>query len=82
MVILKFVAIILMACMQMQSGNSIALLQQKLNFLTSKLVVKNLSSFFSRFGESLYGNVKFAHGETQLEHISKLEGKIPRVFKT
>ena len=32
-------------------------------------------SFISRKGESLYKDIKMAHDETQLEHISKIEKK-------
>ena len=39
-------------------------------------------SFISRKGESLYKDIKMAHDETQLEHISKIEKKIPAVNKT
>lgn len=47
--------------------------------LIDELVVKILSSRFSRLGVSLYGDVRMAYDDTQLEHISKIEKKIPKV---
>lgn len=47
--------------------------------LIDELVVKILSSRFSRLGLSLYGDVRMAYDDTQLEHISKIEKKIPKV---
>ena len=49
--------------------------------LIDELVAKRLSYRFSRLGESLYGDVRMAYDDTQLEHISKIE-KIPKVDET